>query len=426
MARYSGGGCGFLRVRRVVGRAMGMLLTCGGVGLLACSGAVAAPLGMFKEFQVPHALGGTSAIAAGAGGDMWFIAQSSGKYRIGRIAPSGAITEFLVPTHGRYAPLPAAIVAGPGGDMWFTESTYGAVGRITRSGAITVFPIASGAGSSPGQIAAGPDGNMWFTESGANKIGRITPAGAITQFPVPTVSSAVSGIAGDTAGNMWFTEYSANKIGRITPSGAITEFPVPTAASGLNPIVAGPDGNTWFPEQNGHKIGRITPSGAITEFPVATAPFQIAAGPDGNLWFTEQDGHKIGRITPSGAITAFSIPAANLLAIAAGPGGNMWITFGNHVGLIGDGPPGAQITKATISSGHRQATFRFKAVDFGTGFQCAFLKLGAHHKQPTALFSSCKSPTTYKHLKAGRYTFEVRALDAARHGTSAGNSFKIG
>jgi hypothetical protein len=105
----------------------------------------------------------------------------------------------------------------------------------------------------------------------------------------------------------------------------------------------------------------------------------------------------------------------------------MWFTeaIGNKIGLVGTGPPAAKITRAKIGSQHGAAIFSFKAIGSATGFQCALVTRREHHKQPKPHFSSCKSPKTYKHLKSGKYTFEVRALSAASHGTAAGKSFNI-
>ncbi len=90
-------------------------------------------------------------------------------------------------------------------------------------------------------------------------------------------------------------------------------------------------------------------------------------------------------------------------------------------------PPGTKITKAKISSKHHQATFSFKAIGTATGFQCALVRTPkAHHKKPKPSFSACRSPKTYKHLKPGKYTFEVRALNAAgADPTPAKKSFTI-
>jgi hypothetical protein len=70
-------------------------------------------------------------------------------------------------------------------------------------------------------------------------------------------------------------------------------------------------------------------------------------------------------------------------------------------------PPNTKILKAKINSKVGRATFRFKAIGTASGFQCALAK---KHRKPR--FKKCKSPKTYKHLKTGRYTFEVRAFGA--------------
>ena len=63
---------------------------------------------------------------------------------------------------------------GTHGNLWFTGGN--SIGRITPSGQITEFPVPTN-NSIPEGIAAGPDGNLWFTETSnvGNKIGRITP-----------------------------------------------------------------------------------------------------------------------------------------------------------------------------------------------------------------------------------------------------------
>ena len=116
-----------------------------------------------------------------------------------------------------------AIAPGPDGNLWFTEESGNKIGRITPSGQITEYPVPT-EGSDPHGITAGPDGSMWFTEGLANKIGQITPSGRITEFPIPGVEAGPAEIAAGPDGNLWFTE--GNRIGRITPSGQITSFPL--------------------------------------------------------------------------------------------------------------------------------------------------------------------------------------------------------
>ena len=331
------------------------LLVLAGLVIVALAGGIvwytvlhASPAGSITEFPIPtpNNMPEPIWITAGPDGNLWFTefsvksAADQGMSKIGRISPSGTITEFPLPTTSSY---PWEITSGPDGNLWFTENGGNKIGRISPSGTITEYPVPT-AQSQPWGITAGPDGNLWFTEYLVNKIGRISPIGTIIEFPLPTAQSAPFGITAGPDGNLWFTELAGTKIGRISPSGSITEFPIPTASSYPFGITAGPDGNLWFTEWKGNKIGRISPSGSITEFPVPTAssyPWGITAGPDGNLWFTEEGGNKIGRINSSGSITEFPVPTASSYpwGITAGPDSNLWFIerTGNKIGRITSG-----------------------------------------------------------------------------------------
>ncbi|MGZ4371764.1 MAG: InlB B-repeat-containing protein [Gaiellaceae bacterium] len=85
-------------------------------------------------------------------------------------------------------------------------------------------------------------------------------------------------------------------------------------------------------------------------------------------------------------------------------------------------PPGTKITSARINRAKHRATFMFKAIGGqGSGFQCELKR-----KHQRASFTKCGSPKTYKHLKRGSYTFEVRAVGPGGHDpTPARKSFTI-
>jgi len=257
--------------------------------------------------------------------------------------PLGTITEFALGSTSS----PFRIASGPDGNLWFTDQGTRAIGRITTSGTITEFSIASNggnAGSVPRQIRVGADGNLWFTDVGSiPAIGRITTSGTITEYRLPA-GSVPTALAVGTDGNLWFTDksVSAPAIGRITPSGVITEFGITANGGNIgslpNGITTGADGNLWFTDQGTTKaIGRITTNGAITEFSAGlnapSLPAAIAPGPDGNIWFTDQGTptapKAIGRITTAGQITEFSIGlSSNSIPgeITPGADGNVWFT----------------------------------------------------------------------------------------------------
>ena len=265
------------------------------------------------------------AITAGPDGNLWFTERLAN--RIGRITPAGAITEFsagltdaVTSPGSEYPASPSDITVGPDGNLWFTEQSGPRIGRITPTGEITEFSAGITAVSylADVPITAGPDGNLWFIqgaprETGGGLIGRITPAGVVTVMS-PRPGVFVGGITSGPDGNLWFTEIDGQENGtivRITPAGDPTAFSVGITGTYPGEITAGCDGNLWFTENfldrdteviDG-RIGLITPKGKVTEFSagITGTPSAITAGPDGNLWFTESDAQGngiIGRIGP--------------------------------------------------------------------------------------------------------------------------------
>ncbi len=233
----------------------------------------------------------------------------------GRSLPA-TFTAFPLPAT---AQPPANITKGPDGNLWFTDpggllGSSGQIGRVTTSGAFTLYPLPSGALiSSTSQITAGPDGNLWFTE-GTGKIGKITTSGQVQEFTIPksgTISSTpLGGIAPGPDVNVWFT--LAGGIGRFTPGGQITEFPLSVAPVGN--ITKGADGNLWFTTSKG--IGKLTSAGLFTNYPINSAGVHqlqgITVGPDGNIWFLEvvesiTSNLEIGKVTSTGQITEYPL-----------------------------------------------------------------------------------------------------------------------
>jgi streptogramin lyase len=337
------------------------------VALLASAGAATGLTPTITEFSAGLNPGGDPnfGMAPGSDGNVWFTDRGPTE-AIGRITPSGVITEFSTGLNAGSSP--QGLAAGPDGNLWFTDTgTTKAIGRITPSGAITEFSTGLNAGSSPFSITAGPDGNLWFTDPGTTRaIGRITPSGVITEFSSGlNAGAAPSGIAPGSDGNVWFGDQGTTPaMGRITPSGAINEF-----SAGMNAnaspygVAAGSDGNVWFigdgPCPNS-PIGRITMAGAINAFSSGLIPgscgYFIAPGPDGALWFSDEAGppsDAVGRITTAGQIEEFTSglnAGALLYGISAGPDGNIWFGDTGTTHAIGriTTPPATTTGGATV------------------------------------------------------------------------------
>jgi streptogramin lyase len=174
-------------------------------------------------------------LTVGPDGALWIIAPSTLvcktpceyiKSRIDRISTGGGVSSFAIAADTEQDEhIPNSIAAGPDGNVWFTELDASEIGRITPTGTITEFPLPSG--SRPVDIAAGPDGNLWFTEDDG-KIGRMSPTGAITEFELPnSYAAAANKIVAGPEGNMWFSQPNAGEFGEIATGG--TPPPAPKA-----------------------------------------------------------------------------------------------------------------------------------------------------------------------------------------------------
>jgi streptogramin lyase len=282
-------------------------------------------------------------IALGPDGALWFTEFTSDA--IGRVDKNGNVLNFPTPPN---AGNPDGITAGPDGNIWFTldEGQQQAIGRITRTGLITIFPFVGTQYGMEVGITAGPDGNVYFSDTSNNKIGRITPQGVITEFPIPKIGEPW-GLTTGPDHNLWICEFGAlqgsnNETGRIlrmTTAGKFTAFPLSPPSWTTNPeyITTGPDNNLWFTEYDQtstpYNVERITTTGLITEYALPKAsnqPREIATGADGNLWVTEPLTY-IDRVTPTGSIERFAMPKppgtslpAQPVGITSGPLRDLW------------------------------------------------------------------------------------------------------
>lgn len=236
---------------------------------------------------------------------------------------SADITWYKVPTTQVYGP----ITAGPDGALWFTaqapDGVHDAIGQMTTSGVVTLFPLTTTNNWSSAHITRGPDGALWFTQSYSDRepvgaIGRITTDGTITEYPVP--SGEPIHITAGPDGALWYTT-NTNLIGHITTAGAIKEYTVPDGMSCAGELTTGPDGALWC--AGGWQILRITTDGLFTGYFLydpkvaeTMAYSGIVTGPDGALWFVTET--KVARITTAGQLTVFDQLADDITTATGG------------------------------------------------------------------------------------------------------------
>ena len=128
------------------------------------------PKGEITEFAIPSSDSQPRAIALGADGNIWFSEFNTSK--IGRITVAGQITEFAIPSA---TGSPTNVAVGPDRNVWYTKGA--ALGRVSPTGAITEFPLAPnsrGVGLTAGSDRQPPEriaNRLWYADGNGNKIG---------------------------------------------------------------------------------------------------------------------------------------------------------------------------------------------------------------------------------------------------------------
>jgi virginiamycin B lyase len=311
---------------RRIGRALATVLA-GGLALSLQTAALAAPVGMLKQFKVPTANSQPRAITNGSDGNRWFTEGTEftgAPAKIGRITAAGAVTEFPVECNGCII---TDIARGQGDTLYFTsnDASLGSINTAGQQLASVSLPNSSALG---GNLAV--HGNeVWITDFNNDSLWRYNiTSGQFTQFPVPEPAD----VAVDSLGRVWFTAPLDGDIDRLdAATGAVTS----TAAGGLIPreLAVATDGQVWFTARfTPQGVGRLNPNTnphVVTTFPLTNVgPEGIAASPDGSIWFTQTTKGNIARINNAGVSTeAKTVKGSEPFGITVAPNGDPWYTM---------------------------------------------------------------------------------------------------
>lgn len=75
--------------------------------------------------------------------------------------------------------------------------------------------------------------------------------------------------------------------------------------------------------------------------------------------------------------------------------------------------PETRIVSVKIDKANGRATFRFEGTAEARSFQCKLVRPAGKRHRAKPKYSACSKKTVFKHLAPGRYTLQVRALNAA-------------
>jgi len=214
------------------------------------------PTGALSEYPIPTPSAGPWAITTGADGTIWFNENEPSHPRIARINESGAVTEYAVSASSDY------LAPAPDGAVWFTEPSV-SVGRVSPTGHITEFPVPAGV---PVGSATASDGlgNLWYSEdltgSDVSSLHRVTPSGHFDAFPLGA-KRGVPYMTNGPDGSVWFAESTLGRIGKISVSGDITGYPLPWTGVTPNLLADDGQGGLWMITMHqGLKLAHFVPS----------------------------------------------------------------------------------------------------------------------------------------------------------------------
>jgi hypothetical protein len=232
------------------------------------------------------------------------------------------------------------------------------------------------------------------------------PAAVAGLGGVQTIGSgiyAASALLGDGSARAWgVNEYGA--FGNGADTGSEAPVPQPNLISGAGALTQAETGG----------FALIGPSQTLT--------VALAGDGTGSAFSREVNcpAHCAGRYPQGQVDTLQAVPGAGGFAGFSGDCSgtancqlrmdsdrSVTATFGR--------PKGTRITKAKVQSKKKRATFSFAAPGAITGFECLLVRpkptSKKHGKRSKPRFAKCAGPKSYRHLKPGRYTFKVRALD---------------
>jgi streptogramin lyase len=178
--------------------------------------------GLITEYELEPCACFPIGITTGPDGNLW-ATEELGNFdgnaygTVDRVSPAGEVTRF--PVDPDEPSLPGYPAPGPDGNVWFGEfsSDRHKIGKITPTGMVTEYTVPV-VNATVNAVTTGPDGNLWFTHGSAsrndNGLRSMTPDGTLQEHYVTHMTPI--GLTVGPDGNMWFVSGANGEIGRLS------------------------------------------------------------------------------------------------------------------------------------------------------------------------------------------------------------------
>ncbi len=264
------------------------------VGIDGQAGPVAATYFDVSRGAHPH----DAAAAPGAGGPVYYTAQSTGK--LGILDPkSGKFDEIALGARSA----PHGVIVGPDGAAWITDGGQNAIVRVDpKTRQTKVWPLPQDAGNANLNTATfDKSGRIWFTgQSGI--YGRLDPASGDMRVWKAPRGRGPYGMATTPGGDVYFASLAGNYIARVdTSSGEATVIDPPTPAQGARRVWSDSGGRIWVSYWNTGQVGMYDPAARRWrewKLPGNAHTYAVWVDDKDKVWLTDWSANAIVRFDP--------------------------------------------------------------------------------------------------------------------------------
>ncbi|MDO9398206.1 MAG: cell wall-binding repeat-containing protein [Herbiconiux sp.] len=256
--------------------------------------------------------GGPASLSSDNRGGAWVALYASNA--IAHISASGVPTEYPIPTPNTFP----AHVYDSGGFVYFTESSTGALGRLTLStGRIEEFPI-------PGAMTPwhldGAAGQVWVADTGASVIWRLDGGGVILGKVETAASPLRLDLDSDGSGGIRGAYSDAEHVNRIAQpaTGAVTSDEI-LEGKGLTGLARGAY-RWWVADPVANTIGFATFVDVDLAYSLptpASGPQDVTMTEGRYVWVVEKAAGKVARLDAALAVVSSRVSGKDRYETAA-------------------------------------------------------------------------------------------------------------